>query len=1004
MENMSKEKAKLIIGDLVSKFDKGKAFYKSTDYKEANLEDDFLKPFLKALNWNISNEGIHRAADREVIVQAKGRDGKEPDYLLQLDQRPCFYIEAKHPRFKLHHEVSYMWQAYSYAYSTQSSSDRKKVDFSLLTDFEEFRFFDCTFKADLKNVNNFVSVDWLYTDYIDKFADLWDLFEKEQVRKGSLKSLYLNEKKIKANRIPPDKAFLDDLDNEKDGWRVRLAKDIKKYNAKLTAEYITTAVQLILDRLIFLKVLSDREIENDFLRKMIETLDNAALKADESYIAETLKELLAKLNETYNGSIFSPRAELENLSIGNKTLLGIVKELSPENSRYNFKQIPVEILGTIYERFLGKVVTASDQRVKIEYKPEVRKAGGVYYTPQYIVDYIVEKTVGEQLKHCKSIEDLLKLKICDPACGSGSFLLGAYDRLIQWALRFLGGGNSETAAKRLEKAHNREYATITNSGEVKLTAKLKRLILTSCIYGVDIDEQAVEVAKVSLSLKALENATHDDLREEMFSTKEKVLPSLEENIRCGNSLVGKDIYELFPNRPDSKAAKGKTSKTTTQGSLPFGESSWQHELEKLKPFDWPTAFPQVFRQEGFDAVIGNPPYVHQRDNLIEDASIPYVKSKYLSSNFRQNTYTLFVEKSLTLLAQDGIFSFIIPNYFLSTENDEQFREFLFTKYNVASIIDVKNVFDQATVFCAIPVIKKGKTDSPIKYQEKLTPAPTLEENLSAVTLYPISKESGYKFAQFTGTKSQIKLGELFSSNMGIVPYRKGYGLPSQHEDLIERKAYNADKPKGKDYWQYLTASDLSFFHLKFRSGFIKYGKNLAEPRTPEIFTGKRILLQRIIALKPPRLKATFSDVDAVVNSDIITIKSLSIEHEKYLKPLAAVLSSRYIGYNLMKGNVNLQRAVYPKINMKTLLDVPIPDLNNLKAPETEIFNKLTTLVDSLIELNLKLNPEVPILTELQMQKLRDDIRFNQGKIDELVFKLYEVSASEIKKIESAANG
>ena len=244
-------------------------------------------------------------------------------------KKPCFYIEAKHPRFKLHREVGYMWQAYSYAYSTQSSSERKKVDFSLLTDFEEFRFFDCTFKADLKSVKNFVSVDWLYHDYIKNFNEFWDLFEKNQVRKGSLQSLYLNEKKIRAYRVPPDKAFLDDLDNEKNGWRVRLAKDIKKYNPHLTAEYITAAVQLILDRLIFLKVLSDREIENDRLREMIQTLDKASLSAEEGYIAETLKEIFSNLNDTYNGSIFALRPELEQLKIGNNSLLGRPWPASP---------------------------------------------------------------------------------------------------------------------------------------------------------------------------------------------------------------------------------------------------------------------------------------------------------------------------------------------------------------------------------------------------------------------------------------------------------------------------------------------------------------------------------------------------------------------------------------------------------------------------------------------------------------------------------------------------
>ena len=148
MKQHTKAEAKSEITRLVDHFGEKIDFYKSDNYKEANLEDEYLKPFLRYLNWNTSNEGIQNVANREVIVQAKGKRGKEPDYLLQLEGKPKFYIEAKHPKYKLWREIEYIWQAYSYAYSTQSSSDRKKVDFSLLTEFEEFRFFDCTFRAD----------------------------------------------------------------------------------------------------------------------------------------------------------------------------------------------------------------------------------------------------------------------------------------------------------------------------------------------------------------------------------------------------------------------------------------------------------------------------------------------------------------------------------------------------------------------------------------------------------------------------------------------------------------------------------------------------------------------------------------------------------------------------------------------------------------------------------------------------------------------------------------
>jgi type I restriction-modification system DNA methylase subunit/REP element-mobilizing transposase RayT len=560
------EEAKTEIAKLVEDFDRKISIIKKGDsYKEANVEDEFIKPLFKYLNWNISNEGIKNIADREFIVQAKGKGGKEPDYLLQLDGKPCFYMEAKHPKYDLFKEIKYIWQTYSYAYSTQSSSVRNKVDFALLTDFEEFRFFDCTFKADPHTVNNFNVIDWKYTDYVDKFDELWRYFEKENVRKGSLESLYLEEKKIKENRIPPDKAFLDDLDNEKTGWRITLAKDIKKYNSDLSSDFITSVIQLIIDRFVFIKVLSDREIEDDFLAQVIEQIDKASLKSEEGIINETCKDLFARMNKTYNGSIFEDRKELDAVRLSNKTLHLILKSLLPENSRYNFKVIPVEILGTIYEQFLGKIVTTTDKRATIEYKPEVRKAGGVYYTPQYIVEYIVENTVGTKLAKCKNINDVMGLKICDPACGSGSFLLGAYDRLINHVIHYftVKAGQGKDITKK-----ERELFYHDNDGNIRLTAKIKRDILRNCIFGVDIDPQAVEVTKMSLSLKALEYTRHDELYNEVNLFHEKVLPDLSGNIKCGNSLIGSDFFApgLFPDIEEAK---------------------------KINAFDWEKEFPEV---------------------------------------------------------------------------------------------------------------------------------------------------------------------------------------------------------------------------------------------------------------------------------------------------------------------------------------------------------------------------------------------------------------------------
>ncbi|MCG9874850.1 MAG: Eco57I restriction-modification methylase domain-containing protein [Leptospiraceae bacterium] len=703
----TKEESKSKIQELTENFADKLDFIKTSgQYKEAQIEDEFIKPLFRYLNWNISNEGIKNPAEREFIVQAQAKNGKEPDYLLQLDKNPLFYIEAKHSKYDLQKKTDFIWQAYSYSYSTQSKAKYQKVDFALLTDFEEFRFFDCTFPVkNHQTLNNYCVIDWKFQDYIQNFDKLWEYFERENVRNGSLQSLYINEKKIKENRIPPDKAFLKDLDDEKDGWRIKLAKDIKKYQPDFSAEFITQAVQLILDRFIFIKVLSDRDIEEDIIKNLVIKISSIKDK-EEGIIYDECRDVFDSLDKTYNGSIFTKRSELDEVKVSNKILLEILKDLLPENSRYNFKVIPIEILGTIYEQFLGKVVVTTDKRASIDYKPEIRKAGGVYYTPDYIVDYIVEKTVGEKLKECKKLEDLLEIKICDPACGSGSFLITAYDHLIQWTIsyyeskiKFDTDNDSQSSELKGISKEERKLVYMDSDGQIRLTSKIKRDILKSCIYGVDIDAQAVEVTKMSLSLKALENTNHYEVYNERTLFHTTILPTLEGNIKCGNSLVGTDIYE------DIKL---------------FSISD--KEKSKINAFDWRYEFSNILnprnneseKENGFDCIIGNPPYIRiQALKEISPETVLYYNSTYETGKIgNYDIYILFVEQALKVLLNNrGLFGFILPSKFFTTDYGEALRSLIIKGSHLSQIIDFKHeqVFDGPSTYTCLLFLSKMNT-------------------------------------------------------------------------------------------------------------------------------------------------------------------------------------------------------------------------------------------------------------------------------------------------------
>ena len=245
------------------------------------------------------------------------------------------------------------------------------------------------------------------------------------------------------------------------------------------------------------------------------------------------------LDAKYNGVVFK-KSLIDTRNIiepDDKTFSAICDELSHENTPYNFDAIPIHILGSIYERFLGKVVHATDKRATIEEKPEVRKAGGVYYTPQYIVNYIVENTVGKLIEG-KTPKQIAKMRFADIACGSGSFLITVFETLLDYHKQYYQQ-NPEQAKKD---------GCILYEGAYRLSLKQKQEILTNNIYGVDIDQQAVEVTQLSLYLKLLEDETTATANDTWVLFKEQLLPDLNKNIVCGNSLIGTDILDLtlFP--------------------------------------------------------------------------------------------------------------------------------------------------------------------------------------------------------------------------------------------------------------------------------------------------------------------------------------------------------------------------------------------------------------------------------------------------------------------------
>ena len=686
---------KAITERLIRRFESDRDHYLSKGYPEAQARVDFITPFFKALGWDVENEAALPHHSREVLVEAAEDTGGRPDYSFRIAGQTRFFVEAKAPSEELD-TTRHIIQAKTYAWNT------KLVFFVVLTDFEEFRFYDASIRPDDRKPDEGLLLKLKYTDYLSKADKLWE-FSRERVAAGSLDALLPRDRRTERLRIPVDESFLDEMT----GWREELARDIYKNNRELTARQLNEVVQRLLDRIVFIRIAEDRRIiERYQLRAAAEEWRARGGKFD---IFDWLRPLFEKINEDFNGEIFKPDELLEKTTVDSEILARIIERLYPPKSPYRFDVIGVELLGSIYERYLGKTIRVTPKQVHVEEKPEVRKAGGVYYTPKYIVDYIVKNTVGKVIEG-KTPKQIEKIRILDPACGSGSFLIGAFQYLIDYHVRYLTEHPKEAHVHPL-------YPDVIKdeNGDPRLSVVRKASILKKNLYGVDIDPQAVEITMMSLYLKALEG------ERSQLPPKQHLLPELKYNIICGNSLIGPDVYG--------------------QGTL-FGDA----DRDRINAFDWnseASGFGQFTKEGGFHCVIANPPYIRiQTLQEFSPIEAEYLKRHYAaarSGNF--DIYVCFVEKGLSVLHDTGRLGFILPSKFFQTDYGAPLRKMLATERVVEAVIDFAQlqIFEGPTTYTCLLFLTHQRNEQ-VKYtrledEERL---PLLEGKLSTTPASALS--------------------------------------------------------------------------------------------------------------------------------------------------------------------------------------------------------------------------------------------------------------------------
>ena len=946
---INKEAAYNKISELVERFSDQYDSYKKSDYNETLTRRDFVDPFFKALGWDIDNENGYAESYREVIHEDKvkvGKATKAPDYSFRLvGGKRLFFVEAKKPSVSVKDEIHPAYQVRRYGWSA-------KLPISIITDFEEFSVYDCTKKPKPTDKASSARIKYLtFKEYLTEFDFLWDTFSKERVLKGSFDK-FVQSDTHKKGTATVDKEFLQSLDR----WRTYLATSISWNNKDLDEDEINFVVQQTIDRIIFLRIAEDRSVEPYGTLK-------EAIKQGEHY--KNLFRQFEQADEKYNSGLFDFKKDKisKNIQIDNKVIKTIVNELYYPESPYEFSVLSVEILGSAYEQFLGKTITIDKaHRAKIEEKPEVRKAGGVYYTPQYVVDYIVQNTVGKLIEN-KTPKEVSKIKIVDPACGSGSFLIGAYQYLLDWHKNFYSDNGKPSKGKKDNP--------LTPEGNLT-TAEKKRILLNN-IFGVDIDVNAVEVTKLSLLLKCMEGETEASIASQLRLFNERVLPTLDENIKSGNSLVDTDFYD---------------------SQLDFGEE------KKIKPFNWQKGFAEVFKQGGFDAVIGNPPYVFGRDwkslGISNDLKT-YLGNHFKSSPYQLDFFSIFMEKGVQLVNDSGFTSFIVPNVWLTNTYSSSTRKFLLENSAELKIaVPETKVFEGITVDTIIYILRKGKrkskafTVAKLSYSdESLISELDFAEFVNGEKPISTSLTKGGNFLIEKIKNKKATLGEIADITRGVHSYRVGgfgksaFGNGQQIQKDVDERPYHSDKPKS-GYRSFVYGKDLKCFTKVKPKEFVSYGKWLAEPRDEKFFEGDRIYSRKILG---KTLIVTVEKENTVADQQVyITkprIKNISINY------LAAILGSKLISF-FIRNYFDEVNDAFPQIKVGQLKSLPI----KIEAEKAQ--SELSKLVDQLIKLN---EEKSEIKLESKLNQLQSKIDYCENRINQLVYQLYELTEEEIKIVE-----
>ena len=968
--------------------------------KETSLQGKFFsKFFCEILGYTMQDDGgeiwtLKQEAKTE--VDGKEADGSLGFYSKAKEQTRCV-IELKDAQCNLdakqcsrENKQTPVEQAFQYLYKFAD------CDWVIVSNFRYTRLYHKS-----KGQTAYEEFDILKLNEEKEFKRFYFCFcEENLINEQANSPMDLLIKQSGEADIDITKEFYADFKKVRKILFEHIVENNPDYDKKLLLE----KTQKLLDRFIFIFFCEDTAglLPHNTVENIYKNAKNS-YSMSQCRIWDEFRGLFAAIDKgnnnvnppinAYNGGLFAPDDVLDKLFIKDDVFEHIKKL-----SRYDFESdLNVNILGHIFEQSLSDLEHLKNEidGIPEDKKNSKRKKDGIFYTPEYITHYIVEQTIGKYLE--ENPDKLETIKILDPACGSGAFLNQAHEFLRkQHKIRIEEKINAEKSSKR----GGQEFLQ-TNLLKHSNLAENDRSILLNNIFGVDLNKESVEITKLALWLKT----AHPKYK----------LQNLDENIKCGNSLIDDPIIA--------------------------GE----------KAFKWEDEFKDIMDNGGFDVIIGNPPYVFTRGNNFTNEEKNYYTHKYKLSDYQINTYLLFIEKAFGLLKTNGYLGFIIPNTWLTIDTFKNLREFILKNTCNTTIINIKDkVFQEANVDTCILLFKKNipnsivlaeflehslKIKNTMQYNEILkTENYIININLSKTNKNIIDKIN----------KNSTELLNLSIVSTGIKAYQVGKGKPPQTKNDVKNRIYHSLVSLNDTYIKYLEGKNVQRYLLTWSKEYLSYGDWIAEPRKSVKFNEERILVRQIPSQPPYCINAIYTEKNYINDINSMIVFNFSINPLFIL----GILNSKLISFWFINTFDKLQRGIFPQFKVKELQAFPIP--NSTSNQQQSLAEK----AEKMIELNKKLYDEKqkalelveieykpkkisqklenfytlglnPFLDELQKQGVKlslsqkeDLIGWYKNKsellngiktqietldkeIDQEVYKLYGLTEDEIKIIERA---